>query len=181
MSSTAPPLQLLVVGLCGEAIFVHWDPQDTVELIKNRAFANASQAVLADGSRYSLILGVSCEQLCLVFGEAGDAAKLEDASLLQDCVGAHWRSEPLGDRLLFHPSQFSQRTHGCCSAALCVQAVEACKRHQRHGRVRRSRTRPPSGTAFRVIRVRAVLFISCLMLRQQTEGVRGRPEWCFLP
>ena len=92
MSSTAPPLQLLVVGLCGEAIFVPVQPQDTVELIKDRAFANASQAVLADGSRHSLVLGVSREQLCLVFGEEGDAAKLEDTSLLQDCVGAHLRS-----------------------------------------------------------------------------------------
>ncbi len=123
MSSTAPPLQLLVVGLCGEAIVVHWHPQDTVELIKDRAYENASQAVLADGSRHSLVLGVSREQLCLVFGEVGDAAKLEDASLLQDCVGAHWRSESfLGIGCLCTPhNSRSELTDAAAQRFACKQ------------------------------------------------------------
>ncbi len=64
MSSPDPPQKLLVIGLCGEPIFVDWNHQDTVKLIKDRAFAAASSMTLADGSHHpcNLVKGVFSER-----------------------------------------------------------------------------------------------------------------------
>ena len=51
--------KLLVVGLCGEAIKVEWSPEDTVGQVKDKTFSAASNTLLADGSRCSLVQG-SC-------------------------------------------------------------------------------------------------------------------------
>lgn len=93
MSSPDPPQKLLVIGLCGEPIFVDWNHQDTVKLIKDRAFAAASSMPLADGFHHpcNLVKGVSSEQLCLVFGQPDDSVKLQADVLIQDCLRAHWR------------------------------------------------------------------------------------------
>ena len=84
--------QLLVVGLSGEHLLVPWQAQDSAGDIKCRAFAAASDVRLADGSRQSLVSGVAAAQLCLVYGLPGDAVKLDDASLISDCMPGLLRS-----------------------------------------------------------------------------------------
>ncbi len=86
MSVATASHKLLVIGLCGESIFVDWNDQDTVGRIKEQAFLAASQQLHGN-----LVRGVSPEQLHLVFGQPHDAVKLENGSCLQDCLRAHWR------------------------------------------------------------------------------------------
>ena len=93
MSSSDSQQKLLVIGLCGESIFVDWNHQDTVKVIKDRAFAAASIMFSADGFHYpcNLVKGISPEQLCLVFGQPDDAVKLQAESPIHDCLHAYWR------------------------------------------------------------------------------------------
>ena len=92
MSSAAPRLQLLVVGLCSESIVVDWMMTDTVKVIKAKAYAAAEDTVLGDGkTRVSLVKGVRLEQLCLVFGEPNNPTKLEDGVLLIDSLRSFLR------------------------------------------------------------------------------------------
>lgn len=80
---SAPTQKLLIIGLCGDCIHVDWRQLDTVKHIKEQAFAAAS----------ANIAGVTSDQLSLVFGQGNDAVKLEDESVIQDCLSAHWRCE----------------------------------------------------------------------------------------
>jgi len=92
MSSAAPLQQLLVIGLCGESIMVDWLLQDTVKDIKEKAYAAAEKTSLADGTTLSLVTGVSLDQLFMVFGEPDNPTKLDDSSILKDCLRALLRS-----------------------------------------------------------------------------------------
>ncbi len=78
---SAPTQKLLIIGLCGECISVDWQDRDTVKRIKEQAFAAAS----------ANIAGVTSDQLSLVFSQGNDAVKLEDDTIIQECLVAHWR------------------------------------------------------------------------------------------
>jgi hypothetical protein len=93
-ASMSHPQQLLIIGLNGERLFVAWHEHDTVGDIKHRAFAAAADVTLADGTRQSLVGGVTAEQVRLVYGRPGDPinlSKLDDASLIIKCLSGHVR------------------------------------------------------------------------------------------
>jgi hypothetical protein len=81
MSLSAAQQQLLVIGLCGESIMVNWLLEDTVKHVKDRAYAAAGNTLLSDGTRMSLVAGVSAEQMRLVFGDTYNLIEMHDSDV----------------------------------------------------------------------------------------------------
>ena len=92
MASPPPPKQLHIVGLCDETIVVEWHVGDTVLAVKKKAFDAAASTILPDGTRHSLVNGVTEAQLRLMSGS--DA--LEDGEVLSQLLPRHLRLAFLG-------------------------------------------------------------------------------------
>ena len=93
MASPPPPKQLHIVGLCDETSVVEWYPDDTVLAVKKKAFDAAATTILPDGTRHSLVKGVTLPQLCLVLGRS---LALEDGAVLSQLLPRHLRLAFLG-------------------------------------------------------------------------------------
>jgi hypothetical protein len=72
---------------------VEWYPEDTVLAINTKAFAAASDTLLPDGTRHSLVNGVTLPQLRLVLGRS---LALEDDAVLSQLLPRHLRLAFLG-------------------------------------------------------------------------------------
>ena len=80
MASPPRPNQLHIVGLCDETIVVEWHVDDTVLDIKRKAFDAAASTILPDGTRHSLVNGVTCELIAPYYWE-----KFTNVMSVKDC------------------------------------------------------------------------------------------------
>ncbi len=124
MASPPPPRQLHIVGLCDEAIVVDWHDDDTVLAVKTKAFDAAASTILPDGSRHSLVNGVTLPQLCLVLErrlmKTLNPHLLEDDSVLSQLLPHHLRLAFLGLGLYF------KRGFRFCFQPFFWRATDSC-------------------------------------------------------